>query len=164
MVPVRGFRWFTSQIWSAVLNNTKIKIFYSTSYQYQCCGSMTVLVWIRIRGSIPLTNLSRFESGSCYFRHWPSRYLQKTNFLKTFFLFLLFFLLFLLDDRSVSGSIPLTIGSGFGSRRPKNIRIRRIRIRKTDYHIGKWCNWLQASYFRYLYSSKCCNRMRADNL
>ncbi len=31
-----------------------------------------------------------------------------------------------------SGSVPLTNGSGFGSRRPKNICIRRIRIRNTD--------------------------------
>jgi hypothetical protein len=32
-------------------------------------------------------------------------------------------------EGSVSGSIPLTNGSGCGSRSPKNIRIRRIRIR-----------------------------------
>jgi hypothetical protein len=31
----------------------------------QCCGSMQFLVWIRIRGSKPLTN----GSGSSYFRH-----------------------------------------------------------------------------------------------
>ena len=31
----------------------------------QCSGSMTFLEWIRIRGSMPLTN----GSGSCYFRH-----------------------------------------------------------------------------------------------
>ncbi len=35
-----------------------------------------ILVWIRIRGSMPLTNGSR--SGSCYFHHWPSRS-QQTN-------------------------------------------------------------------------------------
>ncbi len=35
---------------------------------------------IRIRGSMPLTN----GSGSCYFRHWPSRDQQKTNFLYIF--------------------------------------------------------------------------------
>ncbi len=33
----------------------------------QCCGSMTFLGWIRIRGSMPLTNGSGF--GSCFFRH-----------------------------------------------------------------------------------------------
>ncbi len=49
-----------------------------------------ILVWIRIRilGSMPLTNGS--GSGSCYFRHWPSRCQQKTNFLTQFFLLLLF--------------------------------------------------------------------------
>ncbi len=42
-----------------------------------------ILVCIRIRGSMPLTNgsgsrfRSRFGSGSCYFRHWPSRRQQK---------------------------------------------------------------------------------------
>ncbi len=36
-----------------------------------------ILVWIRIRGSMPLTN----GSGSCYFRHWP----QDAN--KNFFFF-----------------------------------------------------------------------------
>ncbi len=47
-----------------------------------------ILGWIRIRGSIPLTNVS--GSGSCYFRHWPSRCQQKTNFLHNFFCLLLF--------------------------------------------------------------------------
>jgi hypothetical protein len=37
-----------------------------------------VLVWIRIRGSMPMTNGSGSES--CYFRHWPSRRQQKTIF------------------------------------------------------------------------------------
>jgi hypothetical protein len=45
-----------------------------------------ILVWIRIRGSMPLTN----GSGSCYFRHRPSRCQQKTNFLFNFFCLLLF--------------------------------------------------------------------------
>jgi hypothetical protein len=85
-----------------------------------------ILVWIR--GSMPLTNGSEFGSGSCYFRHRPSRRQQKTNWKKSAFLHLHhflkikvkkkpqnsrnqgFFLLFLLDDRS--GSIPLTNGSG----------------------------------------------------
>ncbi len=51
-----------------------------------------ILVWIRIRiwirGSMPLTNGS--GCGSCYFRLWPSRCQQKTNFLKKFFCSLLF--------------------------------------------------------------------------
>ncbi len=48
------------------------------------------LGWIRIRlwirGSMPLTS----GSGSCYFRHWPSRCQQKTNFLTQFFLLITF--------------------------------------------------------------------------
>ncbi len=46
-----------------------------------------ILVWIRIRGSMPLTNGSGFGSGSgsCYFRHWLSRRQQKTNLKKKFF-------------------------------------------------------------------------------
>jgi hypothetical protein len=46
------------------------------------------LVWIRIRGSMSLTN--GYGSGSCYFRHWPSRHQQKTNLKKKFFCLLLF--------------------------------------------------------------------------
>ncbi len=75
-----------------------------------------ILVWIRIRGYMPLTN----GSGSCYFRHWPSRCQQKLIFVRKNFCFLLFegtftsffkdkklkgsyktvrfFLIFLLDD------------------------------------------------------------------
>ncbi len=44
----------------------------------QCCGSMTFLVWIRIRGFVPLTN----GSGSFYLHHYNSRRQQKTFFLK----------------------------------------------------------------------------------
>ncbi len=73
-------------------------------------------------------------SGSCHFRHWPSRSQQKTIFKKKNFCLLLFegtftsffkdkeesrfFLLFLSDDRRIRiRSVPLTNGSG--SRRPK---------------------------------------------
>jgi hypothetical protein len=47
-----------------------------------------ILGWIRIRirGSMPLTN----GSGSCYFRQWPSRCQQETNFFSQFFCLLLF--------------------------------------------------------------------------
>ncbi len=51
-----------------------------------------IFVWIRIRirirESMPLTN----GSGSCYFRHWPSRCQQKLpgNLLKQFFLLITF--------------------------------------------------------------------------
>jgi hypothetical protein len=112
-----------------------------------------ILGWsrIRIRGSMPLTNGS--GSGSCYFRHWPSRCQQKlifnTIFSAYYFLkvhlhhfskiksqkessnsrnqgFSCYFCVMI--EGSGSGSIPLT--SGFGSGRPKNMW---IRIRNTDY-------------------------------
>ena len=49
-----------------------------------------ILGWIRIRirRSMPLTNGS--GSGSCCFRHWPSRCQQKTHFLTQFFLLITF--------------------------------------------------------------------------
>ncbi len=103
-----------------------------------------ILVWIQIRGPMPLTN--GFGSGSCYFRHWPSRGQQNTTgSLKKNFCLLLFegtftFTSFFKDKmlkrshKTVgrkqgfsfyfcliiegSGSIPLTNGSGSGSRRP----------------------------------------------
>jgi hypothetical protein len=90
-------------------------------------------------------------SGSCCFRYRPSRCQQKTN-LFYFFCLLLFeetFTSFFKDKkskshkivgikvfltifaRSRSGSIPLTNGSVSGSRRPKIMWIRCIRIRNT---------------------------------
>jgi hypothetical protein len=113
-----------------------------------------ILVWIRIRGSMPLTT----GSGSCYFRHWPSR-CQKNLIFKTIFstcyflkvhlhyfskiksqkesqnsrnqVFSYYFCMMIewsgSRAGSRNGSIPLTSGSGSG--RPKNMWIRRIRIR-----------------------------------
>jgi hypothetical protein len=52
-----------------------------------------ILVWIRIRGPMPLTNGSGFGSGcgSFYFHHWPSRCQPKNNFFLTkFFCIILF--------------------------------------------------------------------------
>jgi hypothetical protein len=51
-----------------------------------------ILGWIRIRGSMPQLRLMDSDpgSGSCYFRHWPSRCQQKTNFLTQFFLLITF--------------------------------------------------------------------------
>ncbi len=108
-----------------------------------CCGSMTF--WCGSgSGSMPLTNGSGFGSGSFFFRHKPSRCQQKTNLKKKFFCILLFegtFKSFFKDKKSKrshktgSGSIHLTDGSGFGSRRLKNMWIRwiwiRIQIRNT---------------------------------
>jgi hypothetical protein len=45
-----------------------------------------ILVWIRIRGSMRLTD----GSGSFYFHYWPSRCQQKTNFFKEAFLHITF--------------------------------------------------------------------------
>ncbi len=95
-----------------------------------------ILVWIRIRicGSMPLTN----GSGSCYFRHWPSRCQQKLVHLHHFSKIKsqkesqnsrnqgFSYYLFMMIEGSGSGSILLTSGSGSG--RPKNMR---IRIRNT---------------------------------
>ncbi len=106
-----------------------------------------ILVWIRIRirGSMHLNN----GSGSSYFRHWPSIGQQKTNKKKVFLLFTFrrvhlhhfskisqkevtnsrnqgFSYYFCL---MIEGTGSMTLTNGSGSRRPKNIRIRRIRIR-----------------------------------
>ncbi len=50
-----------------------------------------ILVWIRIHGFIPLTNGSGFGSGSCYFPHWLTRRLQKTDLKKRFFCLLVWY-------------------------------------------------------------------------
>jgi hypothetical protein len=78
-----------------------------------------ILVWIRIRGSMPLTNRSGFGSGYCYFRHC----LQDANKKKSqnnrnqgisyYFCMII--------EGSGAGSLPLTNGSVSRSRRPKNI-------------------------------------------
>ncbi len=126
-----------------------------------------ILVRIRIRGSMPLTN----GSGSCYFRLWPSRNqdANKTLIFYNFFFTAYFFMKvhfwrytsgFLQNSRNQgfayyfclmiegSGSVPLTNGSGSGSRRPKNKRIRRIRIRNTDVHDLNFGLWWQGRGWR----------------
>ncbi len=91
-----------------------------------------IFAWIRIRGSMPLTN----GSGSCYFRHWPSRCQPKTNFLTQFFLLvtsLHYFSKIKSQKESQNGRIQdfsyyfcvMIEGSGG----PKNMWIRWIRIR-----------------------------------
>ncbi len=56
----------------------------------QCCGSMTL--WGGSGSSDPCLWLMDPDpgSGSCYFRYWPSRCQQKTNFLTQFFLLITF--------------------------------------------------------------------------
>ncbi len=99
------------------------------------------IVRIRIRGSMPLTN----ESGTCYFRHSPSRHQQKNGiFFEVFFCLLLFegtftsflkikshknsrnqgfsYYFFLMIDGS--GSVTMTNRSGSRSRRPKHTLFR----------------------------------------
>ncbi len=76
----------------------------------QCCESMTFWVWIWIliwiRGSMPLTN----GSGSCYFRHWPSRCKQKTNLKKVFLLITFWRYIYIIFCLVIEGSV-----AGFGS-------------------------------------------------
>jgi hypothetical protein len=64
----------------------------------QCCGSMTFwcgsgsgdsCLWLM--DPDPDSDPDQDPgSGSCYFRHWPSRFQQKTNFLTQFFLLITF--------------------------------------------------------------------------
>jgi hypothetical protein len=122
---------------------------------YQCCGSMTFWGGSGSGSADPCLWLMDPESGSCYFRHWPSQDGNKNlSFKKAFLLitfwryiyiifkdkkskrsqnrnqgFPYFFCLVIEGSRSGSGSIPLTDGSGSGSRRPKNMWIWWIRIR-----------------------------------
>ncbi len=116
-------------------------------------------IWMRIRGSMPLTNGSGCGSGSFYFHNWPSRCQPKSNFFNKVFpnitfrryFYIIFqrwkvkkksqnsrnqgfpyyFCLIKEGSRPGSGSIHLTNGSGSGSRGPKNAWIRWIRIRNT---------------------------------
>ena len=118
-----------------------------------------------IHGFIPLTNGSGSGFGSCSSRQWPSRGQQKTNLKKSFsaHYFLKVHLHHFSKIKSqkevtkqqesrfsyyfclmIEGSwfIPLTIWSGSGSRRPKNIRIRRIWIRTRIRNTGiLWNGW-----------------------
>ncbi len=89
-----------------------------------------ILVRIRIRilGSIPLTYGSGCGSGSCYFRHWPSRRFFACQFLKVNLLhkviqkwqnsrnqgFSYYFYLMIEGSGSGFGFVSLTNGSGSG--------------------------------------------------
>ncbi len=71
----------------------------------QCSGSMTFWCGSGSGSADPCLWLMDPDpgSGSCYFRHWPSRCQQKTNFLTQFFCLFLFectFTLFFKDKKS----------------------------------------------------------------
>jgi hypothetical protein len=103
----------------------------------------SILLRIRIRGSVPLTNGSGY--GSCYFRQWPSRRKLKIIF------FLSFFAYYFLKEATFTSSktkshkeVTKQYGrnQGFsyksclmieGICRPKNMQILRIRIRNPAY-------------------------------
>ncbi len=127
------------------LRNAHVQLFSPVVKRYvpfqQCCGSMTF--WRGSGsgcGSMPLIN----GSVSFYLHHWPSRCQQKTKFFKKFSCVLLFegtFTSFFGDKKVKKKSqnsrnqgfsyyvCLMKEGSGSGSRRPKNMWIRWIRIR-----------------------------------
>ncbi len=90
---------------------------------------------------------SRSGSESCFFRQWPSRSQLKIILIYNFCLFFLSYYIktyrshktvrikvyyfSLIKEESGSESVHRTTGSGSGTRRPKSIRILRIRIRNT---------------------------------
>jgi hypothetical protein len=88
-----------------------------------------ILVGIRIQGSVPLTN----GSGSCYFLlitiegtihlHHSSKIISHKEITKSRHQGFPYYFWSIIEG---SVSAPLTNRSGSGSRRPKNIRIRRI--------------------------------------
>ncbi len=103
-----------------------------------------ILVWIRIRirGSMPLTygSGSRFGFGSCCFHHWPSWRQQNLTKKKVFGRLLVKVHLHHFSKISQKEVKKNSINQGFsyyfcgmiegsGSRKSKNMWIRRIRIR-----------------------------------
>ncbi len=136
--------------------NTRLRIFFlkpmspqDTGRQLwgnQCSGSMTFWGGSGSGSSDPCFWLMDPDpgSGSCYFRHWPTR-CQQIIFNKKLFCLLLFegtFTSFFKDKKSkrvtnrrnqgCSKFFCMTIeGSGSGSRRPKNMWIRWFLIRNT---------------------------------
>ncbi len=87
-------------LWCCTLGNISTELGYNSSAGYMSSFYAPylvpvlriddIMVWIRIRiwirGSMPLA----IGSGSCFFRHWPSRQQQKTYFPKKIFYLLLF--------------------------------------------------------------------------
>ncbi len=89
-------KWWCSSSWSGTSGQSVKCVQVFTTWwdssakrcQIPVLQIQDILVWIRIRirGSMPLTN----GSGSCYFRHWPSRCQEKLILFFYFFCLLLF--------------------------------------------------------------------------
>jgi hypothetical protein len=98
-----------------------------------------ILVWIRIRiwirGSMPLTNgsgsFSPYYFLKVHLHHFSKMKSQKEVAMQYRNQGVSYYFCLVIEG---SGSIPQTNRSGSGSRRPKNIRIRLLRIRNTDSH------------------------------
>ncbi len=131
------------------------------SYLSTSVADPCILGWIRIwiRGSMALNNGSGFGSGcgsgSYYFRHWPSQDANEILIFKKVFLIITFWMYMYIifkDKKSkksqssrnqgfsyffcwvIEGPDPDPyLGSGSGSRRPKNMW---IRIRNTAFYTG----------------------------
>ncbi len=69
MAQVLGLRKSDLSLDSGARSRNKVSLFFSFADPWHFgTGS-----GFRIRGSVPLTNGSVSDSGSCYFRQWPSR-------------------------------------------------------------------------------------------
>ncbi len=113
------------------------------------------------------------DPGLLFFFHWPSRRREKTN-LKKVFCLLLFegtFTLFFKDKKSKRSHKTVVFigfsyyfclmiegsGSGSGSRRPQNIRMRQIWIRNTALRRTRDRNFRADCSKWFLVDFQCCN-------
>ncbi len=80
-----GKVWVT-RYWHTPVRNAHVRyLCFLQCWGVQICD---IVLGFRIRGSSPLANGSGSDSGSCHFRHWPSRSQQKSIFYKFFWLLL----------------------------------------------------------------------------
>jgi hypothetical protein len=80
---IRG-RYLVSQVWRHLPVTPWTRFSCKVQHCFQCCGWIhDIFVWIRIRGSMPLTLTSGSGCGSgsyyYYFNQWSSRCQQDTN-------------------------------------------------------------------------------------
>jgi hypothetical protein len=85
---IRG-RYLVSQVWRHLPVTPWTRFSCKVQHCFQCCGWIhDIFVWIRIRGSMPLTLTSGSGCGSgsyyYYFNQWSSRCQQDTNLKKVF--------------------------------------------------------------------------------